>query len=161
MATHSSVLAWRIPGTGEPCLWGRTESDTTEVTSQLSSFLLSAPQDIQGSMITALPPLFPTLPLSDGSFPGFCATPSPQARPSVWPDSGFLQPELGGHPGASQIVLVVKNLPANAGDIRDSGSIPELGRGNGNHSSILAWRIPRTEEPGRLQSTGLQSVGHG
>ena len=33
MATHSSVLAWRIPGTGEPggCrLWGRTESDTTE-----------------------------------------------------------------------------------------------------------------------------------
>ena len=36
MATHSSVLAWRIPGTREPgglpCLWGRTESDTTEVT---------------------------------------------------------------------------------------------------------------------------------
>ena len=37
MATHSSVLAWRIPGTGEPgglCLWGHTESDTTEVTKQ-------------------------------------------------------------------------------------------------------------------------------
>ena len=35
MATHSSVLAWRIPGMGEPvgcCLWGRTESDTTEAT---------------------------------------------------------------------------------------------------------------------------------
>ena len=44
MATHSSVLAWRIPGMGEPggqpsmgshrvrCLWGGTESDTTEVT---------------------------------------------------------------------------------------------------------------------------------
>ena len=35
MATHSSVLAWRIPGMGEPGgghLWGRTESDTTEVT---------------------------------------------------------------------------------------------------------------------------------
>ena len=35
MATRSSVLAWRVPGTGEPggcCLWGRTESDTTEVT---------------------------------------------------------------------------------------------------------------------------------
>ena len=33
MATHSSVLAWTIPGTGEPggcCLWGCTESDTTE-----------------------------------------------------------------------------------------------------------------------------------
>ena len=35
MATHSSVLAWRIPGMGEPggcCLWGHTGSDTTEVT---------------------------------------------------------------------------------------------------------------------------------
>ena len=35
MATHSSVLAWRIPGTGEPSglrLWGRTESYTTEAT---------------------------------------------------------------------------------------------------------------------------------
>ena len=35
MPTHSSVLAWRIPGMGEPvgcCLWGRTESDTTDVT---------------------------------------------------------------------------------------------------------------------------------
>ena len=37
MATHSSVLAWRIPGTGSLvgcCLWGRTESDTTEATQQ-------------------------------------------------------------------------------------------------------------------------------
>ena len=37
MATHSSALAWRIPGTGEPVgchLWGRTESDTTESTQQ-------------------------------------------------------------------------------------------------------------------------------
>ena len=35
MATHCSILAWRIPGTEEPVgcrLWGRTESDTTEVT---------------------------------------------------------------------------------------------------------------------------------
>ena len=45
----------------------------------------------------------------------------------------------------------------NAGD---PGSIPGLGRssgkGNGNYSSILAWRIPWTEEPGGLQSTGSQ-----
>ena len=35
MATHSSVLAWRIPGMAEPCrLWGHTESDTTEMTQQ-------------------------------------------------------------------------------------------------------------------------------
>ena len=59
-------------------------------------------------------------------------------------------------PGGS----VVKNLPANAGDARDAGSVPELGRSpegeNGNHSSILAWRIPWTEEPGGLQFMGLK-----
>ena len=43
MATHSSVLAWRIPGTGSlvGCrLWGRTESDTTEATQQQCVFYL-------------------------------------------------------------------------------------------------------------------------
>ena len=34
------------------------------------------------------------------------------------------------------------------------------GEGNGNHSSILAWEIPWTEGPGRLQSTGSQGVRH-
>ena len=59
---------------------------------------------------------------------------------------------------------MVKNTPANAGDIRDAGSIPGLGRssgeGMGTRSSILAWRIPWTEEPGKLQSIGLQRVGY-
>ena len=58
---------------------------------------------------------------------------------------------------------VVKNLPATAGDIRDPGSIPGWGRspggGNGNPLSVLAWRIPWTEEPGGLQSMGPQRVG--
>ena len=62
------------------------------------------------------------------------------------------------------MTLLVKNLPANAGDIRDVGSIPGLGRsleeGMATHSSILAWRIPWTEEPGRLQFMGLQRVRH-
>ena len=59
---------------------------------------------------------------------------------------------------------MVKNLPTNAGDERDGGSIPGLGRspgvGNGNPLRILAWEIPWTEEPGGLQSMGMQSVGH-
>ena len=54
--------------------------------------------------------------------------------------------------------------PASAGDARDTGSIPglrrSLGGGNGNHSSIPARKIPWTEEPGGLQSTGSQRVGH-
>ena len=66
--------------------------------------------------------------------------------------------------GASKVVLVVKNLPANVGGIRDVGLIPGSGksprRENAILSSILAWRIPWTEEPGRLQSMGLQRVGH-
>ena len=35
-----------------------------------------------------------------------------------------------------------------------------LGKEMATHSSILAWKIPRTEEPGRLQSLGSQRVGH-
>ena len=57
-----------------------------------------------------------------------------------------------GFPGGS----VVKNLSAKAGDM---GSVPGLGRspGEGNgHPLILAWEIPCTEEPRRLQSIRLQ-----
>ena len=54
---------------------------------------------------------------------------------------------------------MAKNLPANAGDIRDSGSIPGSGRrpGEGNGNPLLAWRLLWTEElPG---SIGSQRVG--
>ena len=54
------------------------------------------------------------------------------------------------------MALVVKNLPANAGDVRGASSIPGSGKpleeGMATHSSILAWRIPWTEEPGRLHT---------
>ena len=57
--------------------------------------------------------------------------------------------------------LVAQMLKASAYNAGDLGSIPGSGRssgeGNGNHSSILAWEIPWTEEPGGLQSMGLQS----
>ena len=54
------------------------------------------------------------------------------------------------------MALVIKNLPSNAGDTEDEGSIPGLGRfprgGHNTHSSILPRRIPWTEEPGELHS---------
>ena len=67
-----------------------------------------------------------------------------------------------GQCGASLMAQLVKNLPANAGDARNVGSIPgsrrASGEGNGNYCNILAWKIPRTEVPGGLQSMGLQKV---
>ena len=54
---------------------------------------------------------------------------------------------------------VVKNPPANTGDIEDVGSILGVGRSleeeMATHSSITAWEIPRAEEPGRLRSKGV------
>ena len=59
---------------------------------------------------------------------------------------------------------MVKNLPASADDVGDMSSVPESGRSleeeMATHSSILAWRIPWTEEPGGLQSVELQRVGN-
>ena len=55
----------------------------------------------------------------------------------------------------------VKNLPAmQETRIRSLGQEDPLEKGMATHSSILAWRIPWTEEPGRLQSTGSYRVRH-
>ena len=67
--------------------------------------------------------------------------------------------------GASQMALAVKNLPAIAGDIRDVGSVPVLGRSlaEGRHVNpiqYLAWKIPWTEDPSRQQSIESQGVRH-
>ena len=60
-----------------------------------------------------------------------------------------------GFPGGS----AVKNPPANAGDEgSNSGSGRSPGGGHATHSSVLAWEIPGTEEPGGLQTRGLQRV---
>jgi len=58
---------------------------------------------------------------------------------------------------ASQVALVVKNPPGNARGVRDVGLEDPLEEEMAIHSSILAWKIPWTEEPGGLQSKGSQS----
>ena len=56
---------------------------------------------------------------------------------------------------------VVKNPPAmQETQVQSLGQKDALEEGMATHSSILAWRIPQTEEPGRLQSIGSQRVGH-
>ena len=109
MATHSSVLAWRIPGTGEP--GGLPSLGSHRVRHDWSNLAAAA----------------------------------------AWCFSDF--------PGGS----VIKNPPANAADremwVRSLGKKIPWRRGIATHSSILAWRIPWTEEPGMLQSIGSQRVG--
>ena len=63
------------------------------------------------------------------------------------------------------MALVLKNLPANARDVRDTGLIPvsekdPLEEDMATHSNIYAWRMSWTEEPGRLWFIGSQRVGH-
>ena len=58
------------------------------------------------------------------------------------------------------MVLVVKNPPANARDVQSLDQENPLEKGMATHSSVLALKISWTEEPGRLQSLGLQRVGH-
>ena len=60
---------------------------------------------------------------------------------------------------------MVKNPPAHAGRHKRHKFAPWVGKiplkeGTATHSSILPWRIPRSEEPGRLQFIGSHRVGH-
>ena len=56
---------------------------------------------------------------------------------------------------------IVKNLPAmQETRVRSLGQEDPLEKEMAIHSSTIAWKIPWTEEPGRLQSMGLQRVGH-
>ena len=68
---------------------------------------------------------------------------------SVWRIRGF--------PGGSDSKEADYNAVGDPGSILGSGRSPGVGN---DHSRILAWRIPWTEEPGRLQSRGSQRVGH-
>ena len=62
---------------------------------------------------------------------------------------------------ASQVAQMIKNLPAMQKTwVQFLGQEDPLEKGMATLSSILAWRIPWTEEPSGLQSTGLQRVGH-
>ena len=58
--------------------------------------------------------------------------------------------------GASLVAQTVKCLPP----MRETRFNPWVGKEMATHSSTLAWTIPWTEEPGRLQSMGSQRVGH-
>ena len=91
-------------------------------------------------------------------YPDHYVTPLRRRRSKLYKRDGYK------HYGVSQVVPVAKNLPASAGDVRNMGSIPGLGRfpGEGNRYPVQysCLENPMTEEPGGLQSRGLQRVGH-
>ena len=63
--------------------------------------------------------------------------------------------------GASPVAQRLKHLPGmRETQVRSLGREDPLEKEMATHSSTLAWKIPWTEEPGRLQSMGSQRVGH-
>ena len=85
--------------------------------------------------------------------------------PSSVSGSGRSPGEGIGYPlkfwGASLVAHKVKNPPALWETwVQSLGWKDPMEKGTATHSTVLAWRIPGTEEPGRLQSMGSQRVGH-
>ena len=71
------------------------------------------------------------------------------------------QARITGRGAPSLVAQTVKHLPAMRETwVRYLGLEDPLEKEMATHSSILAWKIPWTEEPGRLQSMGSQIVGH-
>ena len=161
MTTHASIFAWKTPWTKELMgynPWGSKESDMTECTHTSNGLRYQRSNLIHGhrgnvlvrcilkriSITNALGLILTRLQADKYSFPQINLR------------------ELPPLAGASQVALVVKNSPANAGDTRDLGSIlgqeDPLEKEMATSFSILAWRIPWTEEPGGLQPMVPQRV---
>ena len=129
---------------------------------------------MQVSCSLSLSPVPPPPAPCSSSHPPLCwdQALSPSSKHPHWVLQVWTQPGLPGKGRVSllclrtsQVVLVVKNLPAKAGDLRDIGSISGSRkipwRGHmATLSRTLARRIPQTEKPGRLRSIGSQRVGH-
>ena len=62
--------------------------------------------------------------------------------------------------GGSVVKKKKTRLPMSETPVQSLGQEDSLEKGMATHSSILAWEVPRTEEPGGLQSMGSQKVGH-
>ena len=74
-------------------------------------------------------------------------------------EQGLRRAQAGGAQD-SLVAQMVKNLPAvQESQVRSLDQEDPLEKGMATHSSIFAWRIPWTEEPGGLQSTGSQRAG--
>ena len=141
MAAHSSVLAWRIPGTAEP--GGLLSVGSHRVGHNWSDFAAAAAAWIWDEHQLSLPWRFHTKTrLSNFSW---------KIRCSNWSSSTAHFSQRNWFP----VCLVHRLTPHFWGLI-----VSELEKAMAPHSSTLAWKIPWMEEPSRLQSMGSLRVGH-
>ena len=145
MATHSSVLAWRIPGTrgpgGLPSMGshrvGHNWSDLAAAAAVHSVF------NSRRCFFLLLPPIK-----------------APELLFIFFYQSFFLSSSTL-YLGASLVAQTVKRLLAmRETQVRSLGWEDPLEKEMATHSSTLTWKVPWTKEPGRLESMGLQRVGH-
>ena len=137
MATHSSILVWRVPWTEEPGrlqFMGLQKSDMTERLNNENNKHVHWEERR----------CFPCVCFRQGtSVPCWCFRHSYGIR------------------GAPLVGQLEKNLPAVQETwVQSLGQEDPLEKGVTTHSSILAWKVLWTEEPGGLQSMGSQRVGH-
>ena len=167
MATHSSVLVWRIPGTGEPgglpsVGSHRVGHDWCDLAAAAAGILDLASLHFRWD----IPRFLPTKVVYNVSF--HKCIHSSNYLLHVWFVSRDWQIYKGRVfvyfincciPRASQVVLVVKNTPTNAGDIRDMGSIPGLGRSpGGGHGNPLQYCL---ENPMNRKAWRRRAIVHG
>ena len=151
MAPHSSTLAWKIPWMEEP--GGLQSMRSLKVghdwVTSLSLFTFHA---LEKEMVTHSSVLAWRIP-GTGEPGGLPSMGSHRVR-HYWSD---LEANMDLN-WASLVAQMVKNLPAKQETwVWSLGQEDSLEKGMDTHSSILAWRIPWTEEPGGLESMRLQS----
>ena len=130
-------------GVGHSCLWACVT---------IGYLLLSTPSQKYWSQGHSLTNLLHRIVCSPGT-----QSTAPRLRKILSRDAGFQWRQCG----TSLVAQTLKNPPAMQETwVRSLGHEDTLEKGMAIHSSILAWKIPRTEEPGRLQSTGSQRIGH-
>ena len=142
MATHSSILAWRIP-------WTESLAGYSPWGCRVGHKWLTKQQQ---TTACNLPSRYPQTHVERGRVAG-SRPPSAQ-----WPWADWHQGCLS--QGFFWLFFSWTILLHFETRVRSLGQEDPLAKEMVTHSSILAWRIPWREEPGRLQSLGLQRVGH-
>ena len=157
MATHSSVLAWRIPGMAEP--GGLLSMGSHRVGHDWSDLAAAAAAGVLSYIVLGQMTAKATTRLIWAP----CQFPGKKKKNTARPISQILEICHWGFclRLASLVAQRVKHLPTTwETRVRSLGWEDPLEKEMATHSSTLAWKIPWTEKPGRLQSMGSQRVRH-